>query len=115
MMGDKLALYRQYIKQLLSEYVGEGEPSDLYECQLIFDEQNDHYLWLDLGWDRDGSKRVYFTVIHFDIKDEKIWLQRNMTDLDPAADLVAIGVDRLDIVLGLQAPHKRPYTDYGVA
>jgi hypothetical protein len=54
-------------------------------------------------------------VIHFDIKDEKIWLQRNMTDLDPAADLVAIGVDRLDIVLGLQAPHKRPYTDYGVA
>ncbi|MBD2653638.1 XisI protein [Synechocystis sp. FACHB-383] len=110
---DKLVLYRQSIQQLLSGYVGDEKQNTYYECQLIFDEKNDHYLWLDLGW--NGSQRIYFTIIHFDIKDGKIWLQHNATDLNPAEDLVAMGVERQNIVLGLQAPHKRPYTDYGVA
>ena len=30
-------------------------------------------------------------------------------------ELVAMGVPKDDIVLGLQPPYKRPYTDYGVA
>ncbi|MFO0210633.1 MAG: element excision factor XisI family protein, partial [Pseudanabaena sp.] len=54
-------------------------------------------------------------VMHFDIKDGKIWLQQNLTDQNPAEELVAMGVERQDIVLGLQPPYKRPYTDYGVA
>jgi hypothetical protein len=54
-------------------------------------------------------------VIHFDIKHGKIWLQKNATDLDPAEDLVEMGVERQDIILGLHPPYKRPYTKYGVA
>jgi len=34
---------------------------------------------------------------------------------NPAEELVMMGVPREDIVLGLQAPYKRQYTDYGVA
>ncbi|WP_008313103.1 XisI protein [Leptolyngbya sp. PCC 6406] len=110
---DKLTIYRQHIKALLSQYAGWGKSKKPYESQLLFDETHDHYLWLDVGW--DGSKRIYHPVMHFDIKDEKIWLQENMTDLNPAADLVDMGVPKADIVLGLQPPYKRPYTDYGVA
>ncbi|WP_013324910.1 XisI protein [Gloeothece verrucosa] len=110
---DKLSLYRQYIKDLLSKYNSSEPPKENYESQLIFDEIRDHYLWLDVGWNK--AKRVYFTVVHFDIKDGKIWLQKNATDLDPAEDLLEMGVDRQDIILGLQPPHKRPYTKYGVA
>lgn len=83
------------------------------EYQLIFDEIRDHYLWLDVGW--DDYKRIYYCIIHFDIKDGKIWLQQNATDLNPAEDLIEMGVAREDIVLGLQPPFKRPYTNYGVA
>lgn len=109
---DKLAVYRQRIKALLSQYVSLSKPNEQYESQILFDEAHDHYLWLDVGW--DGSKRIYHPVIHFDIKDGKIWLQENMTDLNPAEELVEMGVPRADIVLGLQPPYKRPYTDYGV-
>lgn len=110
---DKLIFYRQSIRDLLTGYnTGERNEKDR-ESQLIFDQERDHYLWVYVGW--NGSQRIYFTIIHFDIKDGKIWLQQNATDLNPAADLVAMGVERQDIVLGLQAPHKRPYTDYGVA
>jgi hypothetical protein len=59
--------------------------------------------------------KIYLCIIHFDIKDGKIWLQQNLTDQNPAEELVEMGVPREDIVLGLQPPYKRPYTDYGVA
>jgi hypothetical protein len=58
---------------------------------------------------------VYDCVMHFDIKDGKVWLQQNMTDQDPAEELVGMGVPREDIVLGFQPQDVRPYTDYGVA
>ncbi len=110
---DQLTRYRQHIKALLSQYVGGAKPNGQYESQLLCDEDRDHYLWLDIGW--DGSRRIYYPVMHFDIKDGKIWLQENMTDLDPAEALVKMGVPKDDIVLGLQPPHKRPHTAYGVA
>lgn len=110
---DNLAFYRQSIQDLLTHYDGDEKRGEERESQLIFDQQRDHYLWLYVGW--NGSKRIYFTLIHFDIKDGKIWLQQNATDIDPAEDLLEMGVQREDIILGLQPPHKRPFTDYGVA
>jgi XisH protein/XisI protein len=41
--------------------------------------------------------------------------QKNLTDRDPAEELVNMGVPKGDIILGLQMPSKRLYTDYGVA
>lgn len=110
---DKLSLYRESIKKLLTEYTSSEKYDDNCEFQLIFDEKQDHYLWLELGW--DDYKRIYYTVIHFDIKDGKVWLQQNATDLNPAEDLIELGVTREDLILGLQPPYKRPYTNYGVA
>jgi hypothetical protein len=49
------------------------------------------------------------------LKDGKIWLQQNLTDQNPAEDLVEMGIPREDIVLGLQPPYKRQYTEYGAA
>lgn len=105
--------YPTLIKELLSQYSSVETPRNDVDVQLIFDEKRDHYQWLNVGW--DGSNRIYRSIIHIDIKEGKIWLQQNLTDLDPAEDLVNLGVPRQDIILGLQPPFKRPYTDYGVA
>ena len=110
---DKLNSYRQSIKTLLSRYGSEIKQNDNWESQLVFDEERDHYLWLDVGW--DGSRRIYHCMMHLDLKQGKVWLQQNATDLNPAEDLIELGVTREDIVLGLQPPFKRPYTNYGVA
>ncbi len=53
--------------------------------------------------------------MHLDIKDGKIWIQHNMTEVDLGQELVNRGVPAEDIILGLQPPYKRPYTNYGVA
>ncbi|PSF38291.1 XisI protein [Aphanothece hegewaldii CCALA 016] len=110
---DKIAYFRECIQTLLTHYAKDDISTDDVEVQLIFDTQRDHYQWLNVGWQQ--FERIYRCIIHFDIKNGKIWLQQNLTDQNPAEDLVNMGIPKDDIVLGLQPPYKRPYTEYGVA
>ncbi len=110
---DKLDHYRQCIQRLLTEYAATPVSNGEIESQLAFDLQRDHYQVINIGW--DGYRRVYGCVIHLDIKDGKIWLQHNMTELHVAHELVAMGVSNEDIVLGFHTPNVRPYTGFGVA
>ena len=110
---DKAVKYRECFQALLTQYSQRYLSDDETEVQLVFDLERDHYQWMDVGWKQ--FDRIYRCVMHFDIKDGKIWLQQNLTEHNPAEDLVKMGVLREDIVLGLQAPFKRQYTGYGVA
>jgi hypothetical protein len=111
---DKVAKYREYVQQLIADRANSDttRKQDV-EVQLVMDTVRDHYQWMNVGWEE--FKRIYHCFIHLDIKDGKIWIQQNWTEDDLAADLVEMGVPPEDIVLGLQPPFKRPYTDYGVA
>ncbi|NMG09225.1 XisI protein [Brasilonema sp. UFV-L1] len=112
---DRLERYRQIIRQLLTSHANleSGNSDSDVECQLVFDTEHDHYQVLDVGW--SGLKRIYNCFIHLDIKDSKIWIQRNMTEANLAQELVEMGIPKEDIILGLHPPYKRPYTGYGVA
>jgi XisI protein len=110
---DKITQYRKCIQTLLSQYAKDDVEDDEVEVQLIFDTDRDHYQWMNVGWEE--FSRIYRCIIHFDIKEGKIWLQQNLTDQNPAEELVEMGVPREDIVLGLQPAYKRPYTEYGAA
>ena len=68
---------------------------------------------LDQCWDDD--RRVQGCLLHLDIREGRIWLQQNATEMRVAHELVAIGVPRQDIVLGFQAPSVREDTGFGVA
>jgi hypothetical protein len=85
---DKVGKYREYVQSLLSRYVSVDVSDDEVEVQLIFDVERDHYQWLNIGWQE--LTRVYRCIMHFDIKDGKIWLQQNLTDQNPAEELVAM-------------------------
>jgi hypothetical protein len=110
---DRLATYRQWIQELLTAFV---QPVSKYqrgiEEQLIFDTERDHYQVLAVGWDK--GNRVYFTMLHLDIKDNKIWLQENSTDFDIIEALEEKGVPKSDIVLAIHPQEVRSLTDYAV-
>ncbi|MBD2494326.1 XisI protein [Nostoc sp. FACHB-280] len=110
---DKLEQYRQYIQNILTKHSQYKPHRGEIDNEVILDTVHDHYQLMRIGW--NGLSRVYHSVIHFDIKNEKIWIQQNMTDVDLAQELLEMGVPKEDIVLGLQPPYKRPYTGYGVA
>ncbi|NJR47718.1 MAG: XisI protein [Hyellaceae cyanobacterium CSU_1_1] len=110
---DKLTSYRQYIQEFLIEQTqGQIIGGDI-ETEIIFDSDRDRYLLIDLGWQE--HQRIYNCVIHLEIKDGKIWIQRNQTDKPIAEVLIAIGVAKEDIILGLQPPYIREYIGLGVA
>jgi len=110
---DKLTKYQEYVTKLLTNYASDDISDNDVEVQLILDKERNHYQWMNVGW--QGLNRIYRCVMHFDIKDGKIWLQQNLTDRNPSEELVVMGVPPEDIILGLQAPYKRQYTNYGVA
>lgn len=110
---DKVAKYRESVQALITRIASEDSSSQDVEVELVVDVQHDHHQWMNVGW--KGLDRVYRCIVHFDIKDGKVWLQQNLTDRNPAEELVDMGVAREDIVLGLHPPYKRPYTDYGIA
>ncbi len=49
-------------------------------------------------------------MLHFDILNEKIWIQYNGTEDLIAERLVEFGVPASDIVIGFYSPFKRQFT-----
>lgn len=80
---------------------------------LINAAERDYYLLLRVGW--DGKKRINHPVFQFDIKDGKIWIQENNTDIEIDRDLEEMGISKKEIVVGFHHPSMREYSDYAVA
>ncbi|NER92882.1 MAG: XisI protein [Symploca sp. SIO1B1] len=112
---DKLEQYRSYIKQLLTEYASYKSLNKTIERQFVCDTENDHYQIVNMGWDEREERRIYGCTIHIDIKDGKIWIQHNMTEIQLGEELVRQGVPKEDIVLGFHSPFMRQFTDYAVS
>jgi hypothetical protein len=107
--------YRQLIQDLLTERVQRSAQSptpSLVEKQLIFDPKRDHYQLVHVGWKPNG-RRNYGCVLHLDIKDDKIWIQHDGTEVGIANLLVERGVPRQDIVLAFLDPFMRQYSAFG--
>lgn len=111
---DKVVKYRQLIKDLLTNYASPNTDSNKeLEEQLVFDAERDHYQLLSVGW--QNKKRIYFCLLHLDIKNNKIWLQENSTDYDIVEDLTKLGVPNSDVVIGFHPADVRKLTEFAVA
>ena len=111
---DKTIEYRNIVQKVLSNFVSQRENmSTPIQTQLLADTVNDHYQVLRTGW-RDDIQ-VFNVIFHIDIIDEKIWLQRNISDYDIIDDIEQEDVPKSDIVLAFHAPIMRPYTGYAAA
>ncbi|MFN6466240.1 MAG: XisI protein [Nostoc sp. DedVER02] len=109
---EKLEQYRAYIQQLLAEYASRGSSKSEIEKQIIFDPINDRYQLVYVGW--KSRRRQYGCVLHLDIKDGKIWIQNDGTEIGIANDLVKLGIPKEDIILAFHEPLVRQYTGFGV-
>lgn len=68
---------------------------------------------MHVGWDR--GRRIHGSLVHVDIINGKIWIQRDGTEQGIARELAQAGVPKEDIVLGFQPAEDRPYTEFAVA
>ena len=109
---DRLAQYRTYIQDILNEYSQYKPAYGDVELETIYDITNDHYQLLSVGWNK--HQRIHGTILHVDIRNNKIWVQYDGTEEGIANRLMELGVPPEDIVIGFHPPYQRQYTRFSV-
>ena len=109
---DKIANYRQVITQVLTEYTAIPYKYGNLACELIISQDENRFLLITQGWEKDT--RVHGCLVHLDIINNKIWIQRDSTEEGIATDLEAAGILKSDIVLAFHPQRLRKYTEYAV-
>ncbi|MEH2072301.1 MAG: XisI protein [Nostoc sp.] len=102
--------YRQIIQNLILERLHTQFYPEEIETQAILDTERDHYLLLHTGW--RNNHRTHGCSIHLDIKDGKIWIQHDGTEVGITTLLLEQGVPREDIVLAFHSPYMRQFTEF---
>ena len=108
---EKVEQYQAYIQKLITDHAKRRASNSGIERQTIFDPIRHHYQLMYVGW--KNKKRYYSLILHFDIKDDKILIQHDGTEIGYADELVKLGVPREDIVLAFHEPSLRKYTEFG--
>jgi hypothetical protein len=109
---DTLDNYRQIIERVLTEYAQIPYAYGDIQSQTVFDRAGDHYLLMNVGWDK---RRIHGCLVHVDIIDGKFWIQRDGTEQGIATELEAAGVPKNHIVLAFRSPELRKYSEYAVS
>jgi hypothetical protein len=104
--------YQQIIIDILKEHLHYQKDTESVEAQLAIDPVNHHYQILYIGW--QGEKRIYGCPIHIDLKNEKIWIQQDFTEVGIAQQLLERNVPKSDVVLGYRSPFMRQLSGFAV-
>ena len=75
---DTLNVYRNIIENTLLEYTRIPYAYGVIQTEAIFDHDHDRYVLINVGWDQDS--RVHGSLVHIDIINGKIWIQRDGTE-----------------------------------
>ncbi|MBO3461337.1 XisI protein [Aetokthonos hydrillicola Thurmond2011] len=110
---DTLEKYQKIIEDILTEYVKIPYAYGQLKTKLIIDRTATNYIVMTLGW--QGEERVHGCIIHIEIINGKIWIQRDGTEYGIANELVAAGIPKDKIVLAFHPEDVRQYTEFAVA
>ena len=107
---DKLDFYRSTIKIIIDRHASLQNGNSLVETVPIIDMEGDNYLLMAIGWNSSG--RVHSIGFHLRICNEKIWIEWDGTEEGIAQELLEIGINQKDIVLGFYRPERRELTEF---
>lgn len=108
---DRIKKYQAVVLDLLNAYA-EIKPINLkaVENLVIADKEKHHYQLIRVGW--QDRTFVHDTMLHLNIKDERVWIQCNWTAWDIAQELLDRGIAKNDIVIGFIPESERQYTGF---
>jgi hypothetical protein len=111
---DKIKKYQDIIIDFLNRYNAETGGTTAYspERRILIDKENNAFQLLSVGW--RNTHYIFGPIFHFDIINGKIWLQCNNTEREVVDELMAAGVEKQDIVLGLVTPSARHFHGFAV-
>ena len=114
---DKIDKIKSYKKILLDEMEYQAGLSFAnapeLKRQLIVNEDRSEFILLMMGWSKKRYK--HGVLFHFEIKEDKVWLHVNHTDVEIGERLAEKGIPKSDIVLGFLSKWERTLEGYAAA
>lgn len=112
--------YSEIIQKIIVSYTEVPYPDTGIKLETVFDIQQDRYLLIIVGREKvilpfPTTKRVHGCLIHVDIINDKIWIQRDGTEKGIASDLLEAGISKNEIVLAFYDPQIRQHTGFAIA
>lgn len=99
---EKLNTYREVVERILRPYAAQPPSHGQVETKLVVDRDRDEYLLLGVGWDANG--RVHSVYGHVHLRDGKVCVERDGTEIGLAVEFVEAGIPKDDIVLAFLSP-----------
>jgi hypothetical protein len=110
---DRIETYREIVKQVIRSTADYLPVEDRVRCETILDDVDGHYELLSIGW--SNQHRIHSALIHIDIHDGKVWVERDGTDLEIVQDLLDGGIPASEMVIGFHPPGHRKFTEFAVS
>lgn len=111
-MDSLKSQYRNVIEKVLKDYADFLRNDEEVQVELVFDRERDRYLLVETSW--QNGYRIYGTLLHIDIIDNKLWIQHDGTEEGIAVELVTAGIPKEQIVLGFRSLEQRKCTEFAV-
>ncbi len=100
---DKINQYRQIVKQVVTYYSRFKPSHGDIRLDTVFDEGQDRYSLMQVGWDR--GKRIRGNLIYITLSGEKVIIEYDGMESGITQDLIDKGIPEEDIILAF-VPEK---------
>jgi hypothetical protein len=110
---DTIERYREIIESILLVYTKIPYSHGDFRSEAIFDRTRDRYVLMNVGW--DNKKRVHGSLVHIDIIDGKLWIQRDGLEHGVVTELLEAGIPKDRIVMAYRPIEVRRLMEFAVA
>lgn len=110
---DTLEKYREIIKRVIREVAEYAPEQEGLRKEMILDDTSGHYQLLEVGWLH--KRRIHGTLVHIDLRDGKVWVEHDGTNLEIIQDLLDAGIPPQHIVVGFHPPNHRQFTEFATS
>ena len=104
---------KKIVRELVLEIGAIDTQADNYQTAIVTDDEHGHYLLIKTGW--YNNKRLYGPYLHLEVRDNRVYVQQNGTDIHIGQELNQRGIPREAIVLEFQMPFKREFSGFAVS
>jgi phage-related minor tail protein len=99
---------REIVKQVIRHYAQFKPSHGDIRLDTVFDEAQDRYALMQVGWDR--GRRVRGNLIYVTLQDNQVWIEYDGMEQGITDDLIAAGIPSERIVLAFLPESKAALT-----
>jgi XisI protein len=104
--------WRYALETILQHYADIPYRYGEVSTYVVVSRDLNHYMLIQEGWEK--THRIHGTIVHAEIRNNKIWIHYDGIEDSITEELVATGIPKDHIVLAFQPHHIRIHTGYAI-